>query len=251
MATIFPKVNTILGFDNTLVLDHREALLYPFDVGSDWRNIKLGLFVSLAGATGDNSSYNNENVAGSITIATTRGYLGIKNNNIIYPTVSGSNFLGVTARIGPAAITYATSSLNTMGFSENGNGDTRFRICSDSIVGGSIPGQVGVTVGTAVAGTQPSAYAFFYGLDIIYNQSSMAVSGAMINSTAPFTDTSIGNLRIQMSSPTATTAYSTGFFSSNLSSTGTQLSRPDAVFIYFPFFTNKVRIHNLCVERYA
>jgi len=243
MATIFPKVNTILGFDNTLVLDHREALLYPFDVGNDWREIRVGMFVSIVGSTGDNSTYNDESVANTSNL--NRGYIGIKNNNTIFPGASGSNYIGASNGLNqPVNILNANNFINFNGAS--------VQIAADNITN-TRAASADTYVGTRLVGTQLINYAAFYGLRVWYNPANNIMSGVMIHHpNSYYTDTSITTLRVLTTSPpTQTTPPTTGYFTSDLTISGSPLSRPEAVFVYFPFFTDKFRIHSLLVERYA
>lgn len=56
MAIIYDKKfdGTGVLLDQMLILEPREALIYPFDFGDDWTEIRLGAIMSIVDATGDN-----------------------------------------------------------------------------------------------------------------------------------------------------------------------------------------------------
>jgi hypothetical protein len=213
------------------------------------------MFCSMVGSTGDNSTFNDETVIASTSLPRTRSYFGIKDNSLTFPTLSGSNFLGVTNRVQTNVDTTIGAAANNINLRENSNPDTRFRIAVDNSV--TLAAGAGSTsvlqFGPNTQGTQSGAYALFYGINILYNPSQSIISGSIIGATAATkqTDISITNLRILMASPGVETTFTTGYYTTGFTSNGGSPARPDAVFIYFPLFANKFRIHNLCVERYA
>lgn len=54
MAKIFDKTSSVLGTDKTLLLDQREALVYPIP-HDDWEILYVGFFISVTNGTQDNA----------------------------------------------------------------------------------------------------------------------------------------------------------------------------------------------------
>lgn len=88
MALIYTKLT-----DKTTVLSPREGAGRKFNFGTDWTEIRLGMFCSAVAATGSNDVNVPESSASSgITDFIT---FGIKDDSPTYPGQVGSTFLGI------------------------------------------------------------------------------------------------------------------------------------------------------------
>ena len=241
MATIFQKT-TSLGLDNTLVLDSREALLYPFDLGNDWTEIRMGMFVSMTDSSSNNGKYNDEGVNNNSF--KNAAYFGLKDSSLTFPSLVGTSFIGSSTRIGNnTTISNASNYLDFQG------GSIRFLV-NDQISTSNT--NLPLYLGTSAIGTGASNFAGFFGFRIRYNESAKIISGSCFSTLNNYvTDTSTTQARVLIGQLPNETANITGYFTSNLTATGSAISRPSAAFVYFPFYLNKFRIHNICVERYS
>ncbi len=110
MALIYTKLT-----DKTTVLAPREGACRKFNFGTDWTEIRVGMFCSAIAATGSN----NVNVAETLVPAGITDYItfGIKDDSQTYPGQVGSTFLGVRSGTVNVASTppngfYGTSAAN-------------------------------------------------------------------------------------------------------------------------------------------
>jgi hypothetical protein len=88
MALIYTKLT-----DKTTVLAPREGACRKFNFGSDWTEVRLGMFVSAIAATGSNDA----NVSEVLVPAGITDYVtfGIKDDSQTYPGQTGSLFIGI------------------------------------------------------------------------------------------------------------------------------------------------------------
>lgn len=74
MATIYQKTAS----DKTLILSPREYFLRPFDFGTDWTEVRVGIFFGGVTSGGDNTQAVSETVA--VSSAIDRIAFGIKDS---------------------------------------------------------------------------------------------------------------------------------------------------------------------------
>jgi len=111
MATVFQKTTS----DKCLILDAKEALIYPFDVGN-WTEIRMAVGLSLTTAASNNGTAIAEN--NSFTTASSGFYFGIKNS-------SNANLPGVTGAIYAGSV--STADGNAVSFVNVGDGTGSFQ----------------------------------------------------------------------------------------------------------------------------
>lgn len=266
--------------DRCVILDPREALIYPFNLGSDWTEIRLGFTISATRNSGPNITPTSE----TLTADATKNffYVGLVgwtgDLNFLYDlprltgsTLNGVNFLGVSSvNKGSAGSRLATSvdyhnigGVRTLGgigatpsfISDSGH--TYFfhqgsvtPSTSEMII--TLPQNVGATGITGFA-SQNTLRITIDNLTNIYtvycNVSTSVPNLPFYTSTA-----TVESLRARMASFDSTTSLNsivTGFFTHNNTASGVPQVKPSGVLFYFPFFNNQIRLHAIAVERYA
>lgn len=247
MATIFQKISG----DNCVILGPKEALVYPFSMGS-WTEIRVGGYFSYTNINDNNLTGIKESFSSSGP--PTAFFWGIKDTGTNLPYSSGSVFFGITndsvgspksvlnnytlAGQSPYAGT-SDNSNNSVAYFTFLSGNSLFRTSSQLNGGGFYA--LRMTEGTFVTGT--TGYAWFNGLRYLYDRNRSIITGAAMQSSSPSTDISITGLRTLLSQlPNQSTLPA-----SNISGCGIQ---PDALFLYNPLINNQIRIHGLAVEKY-
>jgi hypothetical protein len=278
MATIYEKISQIQGVDKTVILEPREALVYPIDFG-DWNELRLTYAASFTSSTGDNSEIRREKLAGlpnlknSLLVGLKSG--DIFNQNSDYRFLGFGNPTGVSVAIAftdffntnKAGVTFGYTG-DSMTFSEPG------RRYSPS--GISVSPNKFITSGYSdifvASAKQDSFYSFStnnnnWGVFITSGDYSMIhslrfsavnknLSGQSFNlfwssnSEARTGDTRLSVLRTQNSIQTPN--WFTGFYyNSDLSSTGSPISLPQDLIFYNPFINHRLRIHSFVIEKYS
>lgn len=256
MATIFQKTSS----DNCIILAPRESLVYPFNLGN-WSEIRLGGFFSYTSASGDNGTGISESFSSNGGL--TNLFFGIKDSGASVPFSSGTTFIGMTNNPSTTNKTSLSNLYNppfgsvayiTSAQSSDGNPIPTVSIVSGSNIVGSANGSAGspsiaVMHSSGVGGvTGSSSYAMFNGLQIFYDRTRNAVSGRLFqdNSYANGTsDVSITNLQSKLlSMPNVGNFVATGVWDFNT-------PIPNALYLYNPFLSNRIRLHSLLVDRYA
>lgn len=250
MATIFQKTVS----DECAILDSRELSVEPFNIGTDWSEIRLSMAVSFTTVTGgDNSLVSPE----TINYNTQRNgfYLGFKNSGQQFVLESGAAFLGASTA-GRQAYFMQGGGLSTIGndsspairFLASNNTTT---ILNQVMAGDKPYFQMPWTVDTM---TGTTAYAAINGIRLAINANTF--SGSVFSSISdvnqPGTnDVSIANLRSTAINLSFLSNGATGFWTSDGTITGTTLNKPDSIFIYMPFLNTRIRIHSWIIEKYA
>lgn len=127
MAKIYNKT-TSGGTDKTLILDSREAFLYPFQF-TDWSTIRFAFYFHLTTLGDDNSAMINAEEFLTVNNYEDRVYFGLKNNNTSFPTTLGASFIGLMTAPGAIArldvssgsATNILQTLSTSGVKPNAN----------------------------------------------------------------------------------------------------------------------------------
>ena len=280
MATIFEKLPA--SGEKCSILDVKEALIYPFDFG-DWSEIRASVALSFTSPSSDNSPITAE-TGSSSTSPKTSMFIGLYSGAGDLPFNSGTSFVGFGNRTGTdvrivnrafnagynicAAITMntdyrvgeGTDAQHLMsGFSSvgpifnftgygtvavgNPNTETRYFVVSSGN-GSATPGFL-VTTGD-------SRYAIVETMSFkVINKGQPGQSfqlGWSNYGVTPKTDVSISALQTYNSQ--ISTSFTGLYYNSNCTSTGSQVDLPNKFLLYFPFTTNRVRVHSLLLEKY-
>lgn len=286
MASIYDKLTSGTSgtlLDRMVILDPREALIYPFSLGSDWTEIRLGFTISTTRSSGPNVVPVSETLAPDASknffYAGLVGWTGDLNFLYDLPRLTGStlngvNFLGVSSanrgsnasRINPTIDYSNIGGMRTIG----GVGASPVFI-SDSghsyfftLAGSSPPDSNAfvITIPQNVGATGITGFASQNALRILINSSTNKYeiwcnsNTSVPNSPFLTSNGTVDSLRSRMASfdSTLSSAYnsvSTGFFTHNNTATGVPQVKPSGVLFYFPFFNNQIRLHAIAVERYA
>ena len=248
MAEIYHKVYTG-GIKNTLVLDSRQALLYPM-VFDDWNQIVVGAFFSFTDNSELNHSWGSSEVTYQNTFSTTRDmfYFGLKNNSSQFPKVSGSKFLG--------ALTVA----GARWWSDGDGLPTHFDITEDALTDvsyGSINDTSILTSTEAEIWTQSqsenaerfsltSSFALMIALRFTVNDKGLATQTVSIDryATTNNTDTSINALK-ELIQGSGYTSVATATFNSG----DAALTLPNSLFIHFPWSLVRGRLHSVAAMK--
>lgn len=239
MALIYQKTVS----DKTLILAPREFILRPFDFGTDWTEMRFGVFFTGVLSTDDNTASAAEIV--TLSTAADRIAFGIKDsatNDL--PGFGASLFLGAATQTGQTSDCAATS------FSQSGSANlTAVGYHDTTIVGGAGAQQLGNNMAfPSAAGA--TGYNGFYALRYVItnrglSSQSVAISAA---STTPIagTDYSAQALRLLINGASfgssIATAWNTGAAARTI---------PDAIYIRMPFYSNRIRISAMRAIRYA
>jgi hypothetical protein len=254
MAKIYDKPLSV-GEDRTLILNSREALLYPFPF-KDWNIIRIGAWVSFTNVSSDNvdigTAFGTNVFSVLVSHISDRLMWGVKPNSSNFPVEDNQPFLGLfsagtqsdismgysafpgSITLGgpsPAQMNYGTiHSNNTMGPASSG-------IIAGAVVGNPPANTMGDT----------SQFCFFFGLVLSINNKGLTNQTVNISSsfaTLNTSDTGDASLKDAMLNATYTDM---GMADWNLS--GTPYVLPDSLFFYMPFSNVRLRLHNMGVLR--
>ncbi len=251
MALIYQK----FGADQLLLLDSREALVYPFNVGN-WSEIRCAVAVSFTDTSGNN------NIPPTTTIPTNSPknafHFGLKNSGQQFILGANCSFWGYST-LGKAAGSNATCFVN------NGGGSTAITVQDDAagyyiftnnttcFASGQNGGVGFQTAQPLSSQTGTTNFAVINGLKFILNGNTY--NGTFFsdnaNNQAGTNVVDITGMRLAAASLGHNAGGGTGFWTSNGTITGTALPAPNALFIYMPFFDIRMRIHALLIESYA
>ncbi len=250
MATIFQKTTT----GQCLVLDTRESLTYPFNLG-DWSEIRVGVelsMVTINSGNGFNTPYYTETA--SSNSYNNSFFMGFRDTGSIFPnTVSGTyigfvpmNNFPINVITNNQRIERTTNSNTPMGYISGG---TTYITTLDN-------NSRCVYVGSQSAVTGSSLYAAQHGFRVqIQNKGTTGQRMLLdtFNNTTTYVTPNASGLRSFMSAMTNTTSGIYCYLTAGGPSggQGAALDFPNAFFIYNPFLGNLIRIHTLEIEKYA
>lgn len=259
MSTIFEKLPA--SGEKCLILEPREALVYPFSVG-DWNQLRLGMFISTCGINGDNSLSSDNDVVGPVSKKEYM-YLGLAYvSGATLPYSSGFNFIGTAnALAGGGAYTNILfrddAIVNGFGTSLHvlSTIDTSYQINSTSYNAIGTPAAASrIRLSSYAQRTGASSYGAFYGINYTINDKGLVSQSftCSSSSSAGITNMSIDNLRSFITTQPNSVPSVTGYrWVTPLADTGTPLPLPNNIFLYFPFLNNRIRIHAITVEKWA
>jgi len=246
MATIYAKSLT----DKTLILDPREYMLRPFDLGATWTEIRWGFFWTMVTSGGDDVPAVNEGVA--LNTVADFPVMGLKDAaTTALPGQAGSLFLG------NIAVTVGDVSAQIFGGPPDHLGG--------SAVGGrSLAGYHGVTLkgGLVDIGAAswywPQAnlvngYNGFMGIKYVITDRGLATQTVTLTQAAvspvPGLDYSVNNLRTYLNNTPY--ANGSGLPPVQWNDGVAAYALPDAVFVHLPFYNNRIRISAMQIIRYV
>lgn len=245
--------------DKGLILEPREALVYPFDFGDDWKTLAMGMYFSYCGISGDLSPWSTEIVNESTvsSFLNNNFYFGFTNADAPFPTDKNNYYCGTYCAAGftnefTLSNVSNSPSLPPLRLSTfiSGRRSTNLTL-SNSLAGVVFP--------TATSATLETGYGRFLGLRISssfsdQNSFSKMMSGSSssdtsIASTPPIY--TISNLQKDVINRNYTflTVGNNIFWTYDGTSGSPILPRPNAILIYSPFISNRLRIHSLLVSR--
>jgi hypothetical protein len=241
MATIFLKETGSNGDGfNCVVLEPREALLYPFDFGTGWKSVSAAVLFSFCGLSGNNSipayelvTYNASNYSkvfigftsyeNPFPFSTNNVYFGY-DDHLNFPSVLGNSQLGLASC---SVVASSGNRKDTMA-----NIGTHFSIGTMSGYTGQFDYMNSIKFKMSI---DPVSYASTGYLDTHNNPryhtiNSKTVMEEVLNTAFP-------------------NSSNTDYFTHNNTATGYRYPRPNAFIIYSPFVNNKMRIHGLLIRQ--
>ncbi len=239
MALIYTKLT-----DKTLVLAPREGLLRKFNFGTDWTEMRVGIFCTAVAATGSND----DNVAETLNsgILTDHVTFGIKDDSQTLPGQAGSLFLGVRDSDPDVYSTAPAGGIGQFGGAYRPVGYHG----TTEVLGAANSGSGTKNLGAAQASVS-SAYCSFTCVKIVISNLGLSTQSATMSlSTAQSvagTDYSANNLRSMMNAasfgtPLASIAWNDGVAARAI---------PDCYWIRAPLYNNTLRISAIRAIRYA
>lgn len=260
MATIFEKTAS----DKCLILEPKESLVYPFDLG-DWSEIRVGIFLSSCGLSSNNSSSSSETI--NDNTSNRNIYFGLCTSGSSQYRVleSGVNFIGTAAAPGSANVSrilFRDSDItNAWGtsltaFSSISNDYQARKNGSINSIDESDSQSISRFLMSSFSNrTSSSLYASYYGIKytLINKGQNTQYFNMTSSSQYDITDCSISNLSNYMTTMPNSMSVTGHRWLEPLtnSSTGTPLSLPSIFYFYPPFLNNKIIIHALLIEKYA
>lgn len=236
MSDIYLKV----AGDQTLLMTPRTGFLRKFNVGTDWTELRVGMYASTVGLATGNTSPVAETVV--VSNALDRITFGLKDDSQNLPGQAGSLFLGMRA---------VGNSLSASNFFECING-------SGQMVGCTCDGTVftdHVTVRTHPLGeadaTAASAYCGFNGLKFLITDRGLATQKVTIHTTYQAvvpTTYGVNNLRTLLNNATYST-FGAGTLDWNTGVVAKAI--PDCFWVYTGLFNNRLRISAIRGIKYA
>ena len=226
MATIYQKIS---GVDQCLILDSREALLYPFDVG-EWNEIKIAAMISLVGNSGDNTPAVGEYIAPTSN-SKDKIFFGIKDGSNFMPYSSGSTFFGLAT---PNFLAVHNATQLSAIYNVYTSGSSQIAV-QTAINANRTPLLITNNV------TGDTNYLSFLSYRVVKNGNIFSGSASAEDPNNFLPDMTYLRQKIRNASyhPFATWFITGGIYNVNM----------DNVFIYLPLFESRLRIHNILVEK--
>ena len=232
-----------------MILGTQESLILPFNFGT-FQEVRWGGFFSVVSGGAGNFYTPIAGWTGNTSGPFTQFFMGFKDTGISIPGGGKSSFVGISKRstdtqniLGPGTLGFGGNA-NT---AQNGNYqtiDTTGNIIFP-INNASIPAQNSMSLTPATGDT---SFASFWGITLGIQGN--LYSGMAIYDTAFYTDVSTGNLSRLVNTPPLISSFATGYYTTGGLNSTNILQFPQAIYIYFPFFNNQLRIHNIDIEQF-
>ncbi len=284
MATIFEKLPA--SGEKCLILEPREALVYPFQLG-DWTQLRMSAAISFTATNNNNSIIASETIASSNSPYGSM-YWGLYSGNGSLPFSEDSSFVGFGNRTGTSLIlgnandnnapTYPAITINTIGrpnlffnrplmsgFSSVGRSFLVFSGHGQDVAadGLGFTNSKYFALPSSGTATNTPPYLIISGeqnycviqsmLFNVVNKSQFGQSFDLCwanNGASGRTNVSIDILKQCNSNLQFSSRFTGLYYNSNCSSTGSPIDLPTNILIYFPFLNNRTRIHSLLIEKY-
>lgn len=244
--------------EKCLVLEPKEALVYPFNFGS-WEEIRIGAYMSLTtpdSFTGFYTGTNGESVFGYTGILYDQldnFFWGVVNSGSPFPFKSGSYFAGSALNSGSFAEYRITSTQNFSYLDVLDEFTINLKTNSLSVISGGKPLNYKTYTGERASmyfpdgesSTGSNNLAMFNGLKFVYNSGAKNIyiySFGDIESNNPSTgdlsnlETKINLFQNSSSSPLS------GYCDESL--------LPSAMFLFSPFTGYRIRVHSFLIKKY-
>ncbi len=259
MATIITKNAS----GAAIVLNQKEALLYPFNLGS-WTELRFGMFIAATSSNDTNAQYTNEQL--NANAAQNGFYVGLVTNidpNNLLPYGNTQNFIGVGAPTGVGGSVWNTQINDNRINSQAGNGNLngfvtvsgKFQVFQDALNAGTSANLNKIYIPDKSNITGDVGFASFYGLKIVANNIGSTFQTFDVSSTnnsdGTFTNVSIDNLRSLLSNFNSPTNITGLRWNREMSITGgSPLPLPSGLLIYFPLSQNRLKIYAIDIDKY-
>jgi hypothetical protein len=231
--------------DKMLILGPQESLFFPFDFGDDWTQIRAGIYYSAVGLTGSNSARTSESVQETKDRSFLWGFTYSPDNSLPF---SNTNNIYIGRQGEDVSISVATSVMTVP--------PRRSVLITGGITGQRSPSVMG---GTAIyfspssdaTGSGAGGYANinFIRLDINNQNKVFSSSYALSTSTQP--NVSSPSLRSQIVSASWTTTLTGYYTTTSGDPNASMLTKPNKVLLHNPMLQNRLRIHNIVIEKYG
>lgn len=263
MALIAEKFPFVGQTGQCLILGPRERLIYPFDFG-DYSEIRVGVFMSMTSGSENNSVIGKDlYLPGTLSNLIYFGFSSY-NTGVVFPgSTGGYDYVGVAGF--NAASTFPSVGVETVnsttcaiqGGQSNGSPGT-FRFGTTDMTGAqrmlSGTSAVGINLSWNIptAATGATNFAALFGAQLQYVGGNAIGFKTFSSSTTYYSDVSTAALRTQIANMGTTQSLQlTGFYTSGVVEGAPPMSKPNCFYFYFPTLNQRVRIHNLVIERYA
>ena len=236
MALIYTKLT-----DKTTVLAPRQGACRKFNFGTDWTEVRVGMFCSAIAATGSNDV----NVAETVALSTVADYItfGIKDDSQTYPGQTGSLFLGLIN-------TTSSSSTPPNGFHGNAAGWLASGYYNTTLVQNVTAVATSRYIGGQATASAATGYCAFFAVKfVISNRGLSSQTVAMSNATNELVtgaDYSATALRTAINNTTYSTPQSIAW-----NDGATARAIPDCVWVRVPLYNNQLRLSAIRAIRYA
>lgn len=236
MALIYTKLT-----DKTTVLAPREGACRKFNFGTDWTEIRVGMFCSAIAATGSNDV----NVSETLVPSGVADYItfGIKDDSQTYPGQTGSLFLGLIN-------TTVSDSTPPFGFAGNAAAWAASGYYGTTLVQNPSAVSTSRYIGGQATASAATGYCAFFAVKfVISNRGLSTQTVAMSNATDEIVggaDYSATALRTALNNETYSTPQSIAW---NDGAAARDI--PDCVWVRVPLYNNALRISAIRAIRYA
>lgn len=244
MAIISTKVISG-GTANAVILDPRQAFIYPFDIG-EWNKIRVGMAISFTGVSSDNQNMDSFGTPSvSVSSARDRIYYGIKPHSQNFPQENNEPFIGFRSHGNSSYITFPPNFLDH----RNEHGEKGY--IGVHYPNGGVEGKLydplaneayGVVTPTGLA-DDTIAHCGIITLYLEVLNKGMANQKMIVrHARQGGTDLSLGSMKNSMMSGAL---VNQGTFEYNNS--GAPYVLPNSFFIYSPFFGFRLKIFSVAV----
>lgn len=261
MALIVEKFPFVGTTGQCLILNQREKLVYPFNLGN-YSEIRFGMFFSFTSGAPNNNVPILTNDTNSQSTAITQGFFGFStlNTGAYLPGQSGGyDYIGLYGYEGSASIGLSVGSPTisfaggaTPGASENWKAGITDTTGGYFSLSGYSANGLTCSIKCPNVATGATSFAGMFGMQLVMSGTNGVAFRTFSNDTTYASDVSTTALRNAMTSLGSTrSVWATGYYTTGQIPGGNRMSTPNSLLIYTPMLNSRLRIHNLVVERYA